>query len=223
MWPTGETSPGPCHAVLTPNILGQDRDFARGRESARLGNVHADVVDEPFGDQRLPLVRAVEEFAHGDGRGAILPDLPEVADILRRERVFDEEHPELLGVLAELHSLVGRDPLVHVVQQLDFFAQFLPADLQQFQSAAQVDRRIEDRLDRAAPSTAARRGARTVAGHAGNAHLHAHVAESLRHDTAWRSRPRPYNRRRRRARSNPRPRGTCRPRAGRPACWPAGP
>jgi len=35
---------------------------------------------------------------------------------------------------------------MHVVKQLDLFAQFLPADFQQFQRAAEVDRRFEDRL-----------------------------------------------------------------------------
>ena len=73
-------------------------------------------------------------------------DLPEIGDVLRRERIFHEEQLELLGVLAELHRLVGRHALVHVVQQLDLFAQLLPADFEQLQRAADVNRRIEDRL-----------------------------------------------------------------------------
>ena len=91
-------------------------------------------------------MRAVEEFAHGDGRGAILPDLPEIAEVLGREGIFDEEQLELLGVLAELHGLVGRDALMHVMKQFDLFAQLLPAGFQKLQRAAYVDRRFEDRL-----------------------------------------------------------------------------
>ena len=109
-------------------------------------NVDADVIDQPFGDKRLPFVRAVEQLAHGDGRGAILADLPEVGVIFGRKRIFHEEEPELLHVLAELDRLVRRDPLVHVVQQLDLFAQLLPADLHELQRAAAIYRRIEDRL-----------------------------------------------------------------------------
>ena len=67
-------------------------------------------------DKRLPFVRAVEEFAHGDRRCAILADLPEVAQVLRRKRVFEEEHPELFGLFAELHRLIRRQPFMHVVE-----------------------------------------------------------------------------------------------------------
>ena len=82
------------------------RDFARRREAAGLRDVDADVVDQPFADQRRPFVRAVEQFAHGERRGALLADLAEVGDVFRRERVFQEEQLELLGVLGELHGLV---------------------------------------------------------------------------------------------------------------------
>ena len=83
-------------------------------------------------------MRAVEELAHGDGRGAVLADLAEVGEVFGRERVFQEEQPELLGLLAELHGLVGRDALMHVVQQLDLVAQFVAADFEQLQRAAHV-------------------------------------------------------------------------------------
>ena len=79
-------------------------------------------------------------------RGALLADLPEVRDVFRRQRVFHEEQLELFRVLAELHRLVGRHALVHVVQQFDLLAQLLAADFEQLQRAADVGRRLEDRF-----------------------------------------------------------------------------
>ncbi|SPF49850.1 hypothetical protein SBA4_4210005 [Candidatus Sulfopaludibacter sp. SbA4] len=177
----GRDVAGPVPRGLDAEVLGQDGDLARGCESAGLRNVHADVVDQPLGDQRLPLVRAVEQLAHGDGGGAVLPDLAEVGVVLGRERILEEEHVELLRVLAHLHGLVGGDALVHVVQQLHLVAQFLPADFEQLDRAANVSRRLEYRLVmqrfhrcRAPPPAA-------VAGHARDADLYADVAESLGH------------------------------------------
>ena len=74
----------PCR--LHAEVLAQDRDFAAGREAARLRDVDADVIDQALGDERRPFVRAVEQFAHRDGRGALLADLAEVGDVFGRQR-----------------------------------------------------------------------------------------------------------------------------------------
>src|ERR1017187_3199759 len=87
--------------------LGHGGDLAHGRQAAGLAHVDADVIDQASGDERGPLVRAVEELAHGDGRGTLTADLVEVRDVFGRERVFHEEHLEALGILEELDGLVG--------------------------------------------------------------------------------------------------------------------
>ena len=143
-WPIGETSPGPCQAVLTPMDFRHGGDLAHGRQAAGLRDVDADVIDQPAGDQRGPFVRAVEQFAHGDGGGALTADLAEVVDVFGRKRVLHEEHFEALGVFQELHGLVRRDALVDVVQQLDLVAQLLAALFEQLQRTADVIGRLED-------------------------------------------------------------------------------
>jgi len=83
MWPTGETVARTVPRGFDAVHLAQNRNLPRRREAAGLGKVHADVVDEAFRHQWDPLVRTVEEFAHGDRRSAILSDLPEIAEVLR--------------------------------------------------------------------------------------------------------------------------------------------
>src|ERR1700730_17793060 len=92
----------PCR--LHAELLGEDGDLARGTESAGLRDVDADIVNETLGDERLPFVGTVEEFSDGDGSGAVLADLAEVGEVFGRQRVFEEEHTEGLGSLAELHG-----------------------------------------------------------------------------------------------------------------------
>ena len=91
-------------------------------------------------------MRAIEELAHRDRRRTVLADLPEVSQVFRRKRVFQKEHLKLLGFLAELHGQVRRQSLVHIMQQFDFIAQFLAANLQQLQRAAEISSRLEERL-----------------------------------------------------------------------------
>src|SRR5260221_13353598 len=71
------TMPGRAHVV----DLAESGDLAARGQPAGLGNVDADVVDEPLGDKRRPLVRAVEQLAHGERGGALLADHAEVCDI----------------------------------------------------------------------------------------------------------------------------------------------
>src|ERR1019366_6431574 len=83
--------PRRLHAV----DLAQDGDLPGRGETTGLGNVHADVIDQPFANQRGPLVRAIEEFAQGVGGGDLLTDLTEVRQVFRREWIFHKEQLEL--------------------------------------------------------------------------------------------------------------------------------
>ena len=108
--------------------------------------MHADIVDQLFRDQGLPFMRTVEELAHRNGRCAILPNLPEVTQILRRERILEEKHPELLSLLAKLHRFVRSQPFMHVMDQLHFVAQFAAANFKKLQRAPHLGRGIKQRL-----------------------------------------------------------------------------
>ena len=162
-------------------LLGQDGDFAAGSETAGFGDVDADVVDEAAFDERLPFVGAVEELAHGDGGSAVLANLMEVGDVFRRERVFEEEHVVLLGFFAEFDGLIGGVALVHVVEELDFVAQFFAGDFKHLEAAAHSVLAVEERAGIETLDGSLAGVLRAVAGQAGQAHLDADVAEALGH------------------------------------------
>ena len=84
----------------------------------------------------------IEQLAHGDRRGALLPQEAEVVVLLGRERVFEEEGAILFQVLAELDRLAGRDPFVNVVEQLDVIAEVGPQVLEQLGDLAHVAGRL---------------------------------------------------------------------------------
>ena len=68
---------------------------------------------------------------------------------------------------------------MHVMEQLDFFPEFLAANFEQLETAAKIIGRFEDglivqRLDRRIGMT------RTIARHTRDADLHADIAEALR-------------------------------------------
>ncbi len=120
---------------------------------------------------------AVEELAHGERGRALLADQAEPPDVLGRDRVLEEEEAEALRVLAEAEGLGGGEPLVDVVEELDLVAELLAGRFEELERAPCVGRRLEDRRrveggDRGLPAL------RPVAGHAGDAHLHAHVSEA---------------------------------------------
>src|ERR1035438_5211627 len=104
----------PC--CFDAELLGEYRDLACGTESSNLRNMNPDLVDQLFCDERLPFMRAVEELPHGDGRCAILANLAEVTQVLRRQRVFQKVHSVLLGLFAKLDGLIRREALMHIVE-----------------------------------------------------------------------------------------------------------
>ena len=166
---------------LDAELLGENGDLARGTESAGLRDMHANVIDEALGDQRLPFMRAVEELAHGNGSGAVLPDLPEVGEVFGRKRIFEKEHAERLGRLAELHGQVGGEALVHVVEQFHFLAQFAAAHFEQLECAPELRGGIEERLVVQGLGAAVFLVLRAIAGHTRQADLHADMTPALRH------------------------------------------
>ena len=95
---------------------------ARGRDAADVADVHADEVDQPFGDEGLPLAWVDEQLAHRQPRRALAADHAEPVDVLRGQRVLQEEQVERLDILGEPHCIDGLQPFVDVVQQLDLIA-----------------------------------------------------------------------------------------------------
>src|SRR5439155_5515196 len=94
-----------------------------------------------------------------------------------------EVGPILLQVLAELHGLRERDPLVDVVQQLDLVAHLAADVLEQLRDQPYVRRRLPDarRVGGAVlarPARGARRPARAVGGHTLDRDLDADVTEA---------------------------------------------
>src|SRR5580698_1547279 len=139
--------------------------------------MHSDVVDKPPFDERLPFMRVVEEFTHGNGRGAVLPNLLEVGQVFWRQRILKKEHVKLLRLLAELHRLVGCEPLVHIVQQFDFLAKLLAANFEQLQRATEIVSRFEEWLVMQRLNRRVSASSRPVARHARNADLYPNIAE----------------------------------------------
>ena len=88
------------------------------------------IVDEAVFDQHVPLMRVVEQFAHSERRRAVRTNLPEVVDVFRRERVFEEEQPELLHVFRELYCQARRHTFMHVMQAVRCRGQALCGRLQ---------------------------------------------------------------------------------------------
>src|SRR5437764_9543086 len=107
------TMPGSTHA----KGFAHRGDLAAGREAAGLAHMNSNVVDEPFGDERRPFVRAVEQFTHGYRSRALLAYLTEISDVFRGEWIFEEEQFEPFDIFRQLHCLVGAYALVDVMEQ----------------------------------------------------------------------------------------------------------
>ncbi len=84
-----------------------DGGVARRGDPAHLADVHAQEIDQPLLDQQPPLVRVVEQLAHGDRGGALLPDHAEPFDIFRGQRILQEKQLERLHIFGELDGIDG--------------------------------------------------------------------------------------------------------------------
>src|SRR3546814_8716374 len=77
------------------------------------------LVDELILDELAAVVDGVEDFADGNGRHGMLPDQLQPLLILRRRRIFHPEQAVGLEALAETCRLHGRQPMMHVVLEMD--------------------------------------------------------------------------------------------------------
>ncbi len=73
-WPIGDTSPGPCQAVLALHHAPSRATFMAS-DTPDLRNVDTDVVNQPVFHQLYPLMGIIAQFARGDGHKASLRNL----------------------------------------------------------------------------------------------------------------------------------------------------
>ena len=130
-WPTGETSPGPCQAVRTPNHSHSAASLRAGLRPpicemwTRMKSISRSVISGRYS------CGVLNSSPIAIGVLVCWRRMPEVAVLLGRERVLEEEQAVLLELLAQLDRLVGRDALVDVVQQLDLVAELAAHVLEQ--------------------------------------------------------------------------------------------
>ena len=151
-WPTGEQSPGPCQAVLTPKnsqraatfraidrppicetwirIKSISRSAIRGRYSCCVLN------SSPIASGMLDCCRMSRKWSFSSGE----------------QRVLQEEKPIFLQLLAEVDRLVRRDALVDVVEQLHVLAEVVRRCSKSFGKPARYGRAPRSILVRAGPS-----------------------------------------------------------------------
>jgi hypothetical protein len=125
-------------------------DAPQVRDAAGVDHRGADVVDELVLDQVLAVPDGVEHLAHGQRRGGVLADQAEGLLVLGRRGVLDPEQAIGLQVLAQAPGLDRREPVVHVVQQVDVVAHSRAHGVEQLGRVAQVLGRVPIVLGRQA-------------------------------------------------------------------------
>ena len=128
--------------------LGQGCDLAQVRDPARVGGVHADVVDQLLCDQLLAVPDRIEDLADRDRGGGVLTDDPEGFLVLGRRRILEPEQRAVLDPLAQLARLDRRQAMVNIVQQVEVEAELLAHGVKQLGHELQVGARLPDRLQR---------------------------------------------------------------------------
>jgi hypothetical protein len=96
--------------------LAHRRDFPGYRQAADLRQMNTNEVDQPTAHQRQPFVRVVEQLSHGDGRAGLRSHVSEIANVLRAERILQEEKAKGLQVLGQPDGHDRRHAFVHVVE-----------------------------------------------------------------------------------------------------------
>src|SRR5205085_3982044 len=102
-----------------------------------------DKINQSSAHKVEPLAGIIEQFAHGNRRGALLAQYLEIANVFRREGVLEEEQPVSLQFLCQANRVDGRKPLMHVMEQLDLFAEMLAQIAEKFWDSPAVGRRLE--------------------------------------------------------------------------------
>ena len=110
----------PCGADAIE--VSEGGDVSGGGNAAHLTDVHADEVDESGFDEGGPLAGVIEQFTHGNGRGALRADGVEPLEIFGGEGVFEEEEIAGLDGFGEVDGLNGAEAFVDVVEEFDFRA-----------------------------------------------------------------------------------------------------
>ena len=81
--PHGGQVPGAVPGRAHAEGLAQGGQLPGGGQAADLADVHPDVVDQPPGDQLLPLQGVVEQLSHGQGHRHLAAELLEPLHLLR--------------------------------------------------------------------------------------------------------------------------------------------
>src|SRR3954468_14206231 len=98
----------------------------------------ADIVDQLLLDQLLAVPDRIEDLADRERRRRMLSDQAEIGLILGRSRIFQPERLVGLEILAEPPGFDRRQPMMHVVEQVDVPAKRLARLLEQWRHRAQI-------------------------------------------------------------------------------------
>ena len=141
--------------------------------------MHADEVDQAILDQRHPLVRAVEQLAHGDRHDRGRAHLAKVIVGFGGQGIFDEEWTVVLEFFEQPNRITRLDAFMHIVQQFDVVAAGVANVLEHFGCGFQVRLRVHERVLRQAEVGVFKVGVPGELGRAIAAELNANVAKAL--------------------------------------------
>ena len=140
--------------------------------------MHADIVDQPFDDQCLPLERMVEQLALSQRNIGLCTQLPQPVTLFKRDRILQEEQIEAFHFAGKLNRFDRLQTLVHVVTQLDIPTDPAADSVEQRQGFAHVTPAVEVNAVQCAGRRACRRPA--VAAATVAAALAANMGDALR-------------------------------------------
>ena len=83
-------------------------------------------------------MRTIEQLSHSQRYRGLLSQDAEVSNIFWRQGILQEEQAKLFDIFAELNRLRRTDPLVYIVQQLDFPAHSLPDLFEHLKGTADI-------------------------------------------------------------------------------------
>ena len=133
----------PCGA--DSEHLTRGGDLARRGQPADRGNMTADEINPAVGHQGQPLAAVHEQFAHGQGRGTLLPHELEPCHVFRSHGVFQKEEAERFHGLGQNQRLCGRNAFMHVVDQVHVEANLRAQVVEHLHGVVDVRRRLKDR------------------------------------------------------------------------------
>ncbi len=110
--------------------------------------VRADEVDEPPLDEELAVPDGVEYLAYRERRDGVAADELEAVRVVGRRRILQPEEPVRLQVARQTRRLHGRQPMMHVVQQLELAAVVGAQPLEELRHDVEIRRRRPLRLER---------------------------------------------------------------------------